>query len=127
MTSTTPRPLIVAHRGASALVPENTLAAFARAISDGADGIEFDVRLAKDGVAVVFHDDTLSRTGLRNGNIADFTSIELANIDIGSWFNKMNPRLANPEYSRERVPTLPQTLNFLKDFKGLIYIEMNKF
>src|SRR2546427_1676999 len=50
------RPLIIGHRGASAVAPENTLAAFARAFADGADGIELDVRLARDGVPVVMHD-----------------------------------------------------------------------
>ncbi len=118
------RPLIVAHRGASAVAPENTLAAFRRAIDDGAEGIEFDVRLAKDGVAVVFHDPTLKRTGLREGSIADYTSAELAKIDIGSWFNKMDRRNANSSYSLQRVSTLAETLEFLKEFKGRIYIEL---
>jgi len=74
-----PRPLVVAHRGASALAPENTLAAFTRAIDDGAEGIEFDVRLAKDNVAVVFHDSTLSRTAKRDARLSDFTSASLPN------------------------------------------------
>ncbi len=118
------RPLIIAHRGASALAPENTLAAFRRAIDDGAEGIEFDVRLAKDGGAVVFHDATLQRTALRDGNIADYTSAELGNVDIGSWFNKTNPRNASPDFKLQRIPTLAETLEFLKEFKGLIYIEL---
>lgn len=118
------RPLIVAHRGASALAPENTLAAFRQAIDDGAEGIEFDVRLAKDGVAVVFHDPTLNRTGLQDGNIADLTSVELAKIDIGSWFNKIDRRNANSSYSLQRVSTLSETLEFLKEFNGRIYIEL---
>lgn len=124
MKSNILRPLIVAHRGASALAPENTLAAFRRAIDDGAEGIEFDVRLAKDGVAVVFHDATLKRTALRDGNIADFTSTELAKIDIGSWFNKMDRRNADRSYSLQRVSTLSATLEFLNGFKGRIYIEL---
>lgn len=118
------RPLIVAHRGASALAPENTLAAFRRAIDDRAEGIEFDVRLAKDGVAVVFHDATLNRTGLCDGNVAELTSAELAKIDVGSWFNKMDRRKANPDNSLQRVSTLTETLGFLKEFKGRIYIEL---
>lgn len=118
------RPLIVAHRGASALAPENTLAAFRRAVDDGADGIEFDVRLAKDGVAVVFHDPTLNRTALRDGRIANYTSAELGNIDVGSWFNKMAPRGSNPEYSRQTVSSLAETLEFLKEFTGMVYIEL---
>ena len=55
------KPLIIAHRGASALAPENTFAAFRRAIADDAEGLEFDVRLSKDGGTVVFHDATLGR------------------------------------------------------------------
>ena len=120
----TPKLLVVAHRGASAVAPENTLAAFRRAIDDGADGIEFDVRLAKDGVAVVFHDSTLNRTGMRNGNIAEITSTELAKIDIGSWFNKVDHRNADPSFRLQRVSTLADTLAFLKEFKGSIYIEL---
>jgi glycerophosphoryl diester phosphodiesterase len=118
------RPLIVAHRGASALAPENTLAAFGRAIDDGAEGIEFDVRLAKDGVAVVFHDEMLNRTALREGKIADFTSAELSKLDVGTWFNNLHRRNAGPENSLQRISTLAQTFEFLKDFKGLIYVEL---
>ena len=57
-----PVPLIIGHRGASAVAPENTMAAFREAIAVGADGIEFDVRLTRDGVPVVIHDSTLRRT-----------------------------------------------------------------
>ncbi len=81
-------PLIIGHRGASALAPENTLAAFRRAIADGADGIEFDVRLARDGVAVVIHDATLERTGLLKRRVANLTADELQAIDVGSWFRR---------------------------------------
>lgn len=117
-------PLIIAHRGASKHAPENTFAAFKRAIDAGADGIELDVRLAKDGVAMVFHDSSLKRIAGRKGRIAHYTSTELGNIDAGSWFNLATPKHADPEYKKESVPTLAETLVFLKDFKGLIYIEM---
>ncbi|HLA96380.1 MAG TPA: glycerophosphodiester phosphodiesterase family protein, partial [Pyrinomonadaceae bacterium] len=106
-------PLIIAHRGASALAPENTFAAFQRAIDDGADGIELDVRLAKDGVAVVFHDSTLNRTALKKGRLANFTSLELGCLDVGSWFNSQTPKLADAAYKKEVVPSLAETLNFL--------------
>ena len=59
---TADRPLIIGHRGASADAPENTLAAFALALEQGADGIELDVQLCADGVPVVMHDDTVDRT-----------------------------------------------------------------
>lgn len=117
-------PLIIAHRGASKHAPENTFAAFKRAIDAGADGIELDVRLAKDGVAVVFHDSSLKRIAGREGKIAHFTSIELGGIDAGSWFNHHAPELADPAYENENVRTLAETLEFLKDFRGLIYIEL---
>lgn len=117
-------PLIIAHRGASALAPENTFAAFQRAIDDGADGIELDVRLAKDGVAVVFHDSTLNRTARKEGRLANFTSLELRKLDVGSWFNRQTPKLADPAFKKEVVPSLAETLTFLKDFRGLIYIEL---
>lgn len=78
------RPLIIAHRGASAVAPENTTAAFQAAIAAGAEGIEFDVRLSRDGVPVVIHDETLYRThGLRR-RVGDMTSHELNPIDVPS-------------------------------------------
>lgn len=117
-------PLIIAHRGASKHAPENTFAAFKRAVEAGADGIELDVRLAKDGVAVVFHDSSLKRIAGRKGKIAHYTSTELGTLDAGSWFNRHAPKLADPEYKNESVPTLAETLEFLKGFKGLIYIEL---
>lgn len=118
------RPLIIAHRGASALAPENTLAAFQRAIDDGAEGIEFDVRLAKDGVPVVIHDSKLYRLARTEGRVSGFTSEELQSLDVGSWFNEKNPRRAFEKFSAESVPTLARLLEFLKDYKGLIYIEL---
>lgn len=117
-------PLIIAHRGDSKHAPENTFAAFKRAIDAGADGIELDVRLAKDGVAVVFHDSSLKRIAGRKGKIAHYTSTELGIIDAGSWFNRVAPSFANAAYKNESVPTLAETLEFLKSFDGLIYIEL---
>lgn len=70
-------PLIVAHRGASAVAPENTLAAFQLAMDLGADGIELDVRQSRDGVPVVIHDATLKRTGVRNEAVAHLTARQL--------------------------------------------------
>lgn len=118
------RPLIVGHRGASALAPENTLAAFQRAVNDGADGIEFDVRLAKDGEAVVFHDQTLNRTTPLSAKISDLTSGELSAVDAGSWFRRMAGDRNGNGFSKETVPTLSRTLGFLQDFTGVIYIEL---
>jgi glycerophosphoryl diester phosphodiesterase len=118
------RPLIVAHRGASALAPENTLAAFRMAMEVGAEGVEFDVRLAKDGVPVVIHDRDLKRTAKRPEKVSELTSKELAQVDVGSWFKRRFRKRAQPEFENESVPTLEQTLSLLKDLNGPIYIEL---
>ncbi len=118
------KPLIIAHRGASSSAPENTLAAFQKAIDDGAEGVEFDVRLAKDGVPVIFHDENLRRIGQKEGNILSYTSLELQSINVGLWFNAKHPNKADDRFAVENVPTLAQLLEFLKDFEGLIYIEL---
>ncbi len=77
-------PLIIGHRGASADAPENTLPAFTLAQTQGADGIEFDVQLAKDGVPVIIHDPTLERTTNGIGHVHDFTAAQLAQLDAGN-------------------------------------------
>ncbi len=118
------KPLIIGHRGASAIAPENTLAAFERAIHDGADGIEFDVRLARDHVPVVIHDATLRRTGLRKDSIAALSSLELAQVDVGTWFNRRRPALADTAYSIERIPTLAQVFELMKERRAILYVEM---
>src|SRR5215218_3893540 len=117
-------PLIIAHRGSSAHAPENTFAAFRKAISDGADGIEFDVRLSRDGVPVIFHDEDLKRTAGRNERISDLPASELATIDIGSWFNRAFPRRARVEFSNETIKTFAETLELLSGFPGRIYVEL---
>ena len=118
------KPLIIAHRGASALAPENTLAAFGKAIADGADGLEFDVRLTKDGEPVVFHDATLRRLSDRKNLVSSLTTAELQKIDVGSWFARRRTNQSGDDFSGERIPTLRALLDFLKDYKGLIYIEL---
>jgi glycerophosphoryl diester phosphodiesterase len=119
----TANPLILGHRGASAVAPENTLAAFSRAISDGADGIEFDVRLSRDGVPVVIHDATLKRTGLIDRQVCELTARELQEIDVGRWFAE---RMQTPadSYSPEWLPTLFQVFELFSANSGLLYIEM---
>ena len=117
-------PLIIAHRGASSFAPENTLAAIKMAVDSGADGVEFDVQLASDSVPVVIHDTTLNRTALRVGNVSNFTSIQLAEIDVGSWFNAKYPKRSNLDFAKETIPTLAQVLDLLQAFRGLIYIEL---
>ena len=114
-------PLIVGHRGASARAPENTLAAFSLAIEEGAEGLEFDVRLARDGVPVVFHDESLLRTGRTKALVSELTSAELARVDTGSWFEQAG---SNTEFKDERVTTLADTLQFLAGFDGIIFVEL---
>ena len=117
-------PLIVAHRGASAVAPENTAAAFRQAIADGAEGIEFDVRLTKDGVPVVFHDADLKRIAGRDSRVIELTAAELQRFDVGSWFNRAFPDTADAAFAAEIVPTLAEVLDLLDDFRGLIYVEL---
>src|SRR6266481_496962 len=71
------RPLVFAHRGGSALAPENTMEAFDNGLAHGADGLELDVHLSRDGAVVVHHDRTLDRTTTLRGPIADRTAEEL--------------------------------------------------
>ncbi len=94
-------PLILGHRGASAYAPENTLAAFRRALAEGgADGFELDVTLSADGVPVVIHDDTVDRTTDGVGAVARLTLAQLRSLDAGKWFGL--------SFERERIPTLDE-------------------
>jgi glycerophosphoryl diester phosphodiesterase len=117
-------PLIIGHRGASAVAPENTLAAFERALEDGADGLDFDVRLARDRIPDVIHDATLRRTGLREGFIANLSSVELAEVDVGTWFNLRHPAIAVPGYADERIATLARVFELMKEREATLYVEM---
>jgi len=110
-------PLIIGHRGASAHAPENTLAAFKLAMKVGADGIEFDVRLSRDGIPFVIHDDNLRRTGLDPRRVADLNAAELKQIDVGRWF-------APSSLTSEQIPTLQEVLDLFKSTSGLLYLEM---
>ncbi|MEU8813909.1 glycerophosphodiester phosphodiesterase family protein [Actinoplanes sp. NPDC048796] len=95
----------VAHRGYSAVAPENTLPAFAAAVRGGATFVEFDVRTTADDVPVVIHDRTVDRTTTGAGHVGDLTLADLATLDAGAWFS--------PACSGVRVPTLTETLSLL--------------
>lgn len=97
-----PPPVNIAHRGASAAAPENTLAAFERALELGADGIELDVRLSADRVPVVIHDATVDATTDGSGRVANMTVAQLQRLDAGSWFGL--------SYADLRIPTLEEVL-----------------
>ena len=82
------------------------------------------MRLAKDGVPIVIHDATLRRTGLSSAEVANMTSRQLANVDVGSWFNRAHPPLAREEYAQQRVPALSDVFQFFRDKPGVIYVEL---
>jgi len=117
-------PLVIGHRGASAVAPENTLAAFRRAIEGGADGVELDVRLSRDGIPVVIHDRTLRRTGLCDGVVEGMTAEELGRVDVGSWFNSIHTKLAQQEYRLQRLPSLDEVLGFFSSKASRLYVEI---
>lgn len=94
--------ITIAHRGASAVAPENTLAAFQEALRVGADMIELDVRLSQDVVVMVFHDQDLSRTTDGNGPLEERTLSELRELDAGSWFSD--------QFAGEGIPTLEEVI-----------------
>jgi len=97
------RPFIWAHRGASALAPENTLAAFDLAVEAGADGIELDINLSSDGVPVVLHDETLDRTTNGRGEVCRVPWAKLRQFDAGIWFSA--------RFAGERIPALAEVLD----------------
>jgi glycerophosphoryl diester phosphodiesterase len=109
------KPLIFGHRGASAYAPENTLAAFALAFDLGADGVELDVSVTRDGVPVVLHDDTVDRTTNGRGTVKDMTLEELKRLDAGERFR--------PKYRGERIPTLEEVLAEVGQ-RGIVNIEL---
>lgn len=100
-----PKPLVLGHRGASKHAPENTIAAFRLAMESGADGIELDVQLTRDGQVVVMHDSQVDRTTQGRGCLADLTLAEIQGLDVRSIFG--------PVYLKERVPSLEQVFQAL--------------
>jgi glycerophosphoryl diester phosphodiesterase len=98
---------IWAHRGASGRAPENTMAAFRAAEEDGAQGIELDLHLSRDGVPVVIHDEVVQRTTDGHGPVARLTLRQLLRLDAGRWFA--------PAFAGERIPTLQEVLAWAGD------------
>jgi glycerophosphoryl diester phosphodiesterase len=93
-----PRPTVFAHRGSSSHAPENTIAAFERAVEQSAHAIEFDVQLSADGHVVVMHDSTVDRTTDGIGKVCDLSLSTLKQLDAGSFFDR--------SFRGERIPTL---------------------
>lgn len=108
---------IIAHRGASAYAPENTIASFNRAWKMGARMIEFDVMLTSDGEPFIFHDDNLKRTSNGQGEIGQVNAEYLRTLDAGSWFSK--------QYAEEKIPSLLTALQWVlsKDIDANIEIK----
>jgi glycerophosphoryl diester phosphodiesterase len=100
MLESLPRPVIFAHRGASAHAPENTLAAFELALAESADAIELDVKLSADGHVVVIHDGTIDRTTGAHGRVKDLSLADLRTLDSGSFFSE--------KFKNEKIPTLEE-------------------
>lgn len=116
MSSIKFNPPLIAHRGASAFAPENTLAAFSVAYEFGAKWVEFDVMLAACGEAIVIHDDTLDRTTNGRGNACEYPYSELKKLDAGAWFGL--------EFINEHIPTLKETIEFLKQHQMAANVEI---
>ncbi len=138
----TTKPLVIAHRGARSLAPENTLAAARKALEAGADMWELDVAVTADGELVLMHDDTLERTCNARDvfpdrapwQIWDFTLAELQTLDCGSWFNASDPfdqiRAGNVSqedqraYVGEIAPTLRAALEFTRENDWRVNVEL---
>jgi glycerophosphoryl diester phosphodiesterase len=110
-----PRPFqIIAHRGASAYAPENTLPAFARAYELGAFEVELDVQVSRDDVVVIFHDAELEAKTGRRGRVRDYTASELSAMEIGSWFNRTHPEVVE-SFAGTRLVTLAELFDAFGD------------
>lgn len=108
------RPLVYAHRGASADFAEHTRAAYLRALADGADGVECDVHLTRDQHVVLLHDANLDRTSDGTGPVAERTIDELRLLDFSSWKGVRIPEAYGAR--SEQFLTLPDLLDLLRDF-----------
>jgi len=109
---------VQAHRGASAIAPENTIAAFKAATEQGCKWVELDVALLKDGTAVVIHDGSVDRCSSSRGQLADMVAADLSGIDAGSWFAK--------EFSGEALPTLSYAIERLGELHLNINVEIKQ-
>jgi len=107
MPTSGPRPLVIAHRGASADAPEHTIAAFELALTQGADGIQLDIHLSADGQPVVIHDFTLERTTDGAGPVTEHCVRELKRLDAGGWRDR--------RFRGQRVQTLQEVLERFRD------------
>jgi glycerophosphoryl diester phosphodiesterase len=110
------KPWVIAHRGASGHAPENTMAAFQRAVELGAGFIETDLQLTRDARFVAMHDSTIDRTTNGRGAVHEHTLAELRKLDAGKWFDR--------EFMDQRVPTLEEILEFGQKHDVIFYLEV---
>ncbi|MGI2327582.1 glycerophosphodiester phosphodiesterase [Planococcus sp. YIM B11945] len=117
--------LVIAHRGASAEAPENTIAAYKLSEKMGADYIEIDLQMTKDGELVAMHDSSVDRTTDGSGKVAELTLAEIKQLDAGSWFYEAFPKKENKAFEGVQVPTLQEVF---KEFgsDANYYIETKK-
>ncbi|OFW10440.1 MAG: hypothetical protein A3H96_06815 [Acidobacteria bacterium RIFCSPLOWO2_02_FULL_67_36] len=122
------RPLVYAHRGGARLRPENTIAAFDHGLAVGADALEFDVHLSRDGVVVIHHDRTLDRTTDGTGALADHTADELARLDAGYRFQPLTPDPAPCPFRGAgfRIPRLRDVLARYTNVPLIIELKVNE-
>ncbi|WP_082053741.1 glycerophosphodiester phosphodiesterase family protein [Gordoniibacillus kamchatkensis] len=104
--------VVAAHRGWKSAYPENTLLAFQRALELGADMLEFDLRLSKDRVLTVIHDETLERTTNGTGKVSDYSVAELKRLDAGGWFGSAFEGL--------KIPTLEELCRLLAAYPDVL-------
>ncbi|GGH81050.1 glycerophosphoryl diester phosphodiesterase [Pullulanibacillus pueri] len=117
--------MVIAHRGASGYAPEHTMAAYELAKKQGADYIEIDLQMTKDGDLIAMHDDTVDRTTNGHGQVKALTLKKIKQLDAGSWFNKANPDQAKASYKGLKVPTLEEIIRHFGNSVNY-YIEMKK-
>jgi glycerophosphoryl diester phosphodiesterase len=113
-----PRPLILAHRGASAHAPENTLAAFKLALEQGAHGVELDAKLSADGEVVIIHDPSVNRTTNGQGQVSQLDLTALRELDAGSFFSD--------QFKGEKIPTLAEVFETIGK-RAIINVELTNY
>ena len=106
-------PLVVAHRGSSYVLAEHTLAAYLRAVDEGADALECDVRLTRDGHLVCVHDRTVDRTSSGRGVVSDFDLDDLRALDFGSWHAAPDAYIEERDSTEAPVLTLDRLLEVI--------------
>jgi glycerophosphoryl diester phosphodiesterase len=111
---------VAAHRGDSARYPENTMESFRAAVEEGVDQIELDVRMTKDGEAIIIHDDTVDRTSNGSGKVIDLSLAELRELDFGSK--------KDPQFAGAKAPTFREFMDYIKDHPTMtVDVELKEY